>query len=516
VDVGVVNLDIVGKIVSGDFSGIIIRQKTGVDIELGELLVARENNGYFILQVFDISYGSQIPERIRSLAAGLKLEEVSNLSFLDSELSNFILIILKPILFVTPNRYHLPKKLPKFFSAVERIKEEDLKFLEKPNRPLYFGKIRSGSRVLDIDVFLRGDDVITHHMLISASTGKGKSNLVKVLTYNLLNETYAGLLVIDPHDEYYGRTKKGLKDHPNARNKIVYYSTNPPPGASTLILDLKTIKPWHLTGIVSLTEAQIECIYLFYNRDKENWIENIVIAEREEGVPAVTLDVLKRKFNNVFGVSSEEGQISFRSSLFSNNSGVTTIKNVVDNLENGKTVIIDTSKLGGEVELLIGGIFAEGIFSRYRDLSSKGHLQNKPCVSIIIEEAPRVLGKEVLDKGANIFGTIAREGRKFRVGLVAITQLPSLIPKEILANMNTKIIMGTEMSNERSALIESSPQDISEESRNIASLDIGEALLTSTFSKLAIPLKIPLFEDIFKDNKTFVKDRNTIRGVDLE
>ena len=514
-DVGVVNLDVVGKIVSGDFSGIIIRQKTGIDVELGELLITRENNGYFILQVFDISYGSQIPERIRSLAAGLKLEEVSNLSFLDNDLSNFILIILKPILFVTPNRYHLPKKLPKFFSEVERIKEEDLKFLEKPNRPLFFGQIRSGSRILDIDVFLKGDDVLTHHMLISASTGKGKSNLVKVLTYNLLNEDYAGLLVIDPHDEYYGRVKKGLKDHPKARNKIVYYSTNPPAGGSTLVLDLKTIKPWHLTGIVSLTEAQIECIYLFYNKDKENWIENIVLSDKEEGVSLVTLDVLKRKFNNIFGVSSENGQLSFRTNLFSNNSGSTTIKNVVEHLETGKTVILDTSKLGGEVELLIGGIFAEGIFSRYRDFSFKGHLQSKPCISIIIEEAPRVLGKDVLDKGTNIFGTIAREGRKFRVGLVAITQLPSLIPKEILANMNTKIIMGTEMSNERSALIESSPQDISEESRNIASLDIGEAFLTSTFSKLAIPLKIPLFEDIFKENNKS-KDKKTFRGVDLE
>ncbi|MCC7572922.1 MAG: ATP-binding protein [Candidatus Methanofastidiosum sp.] len=509
-------MDIVGKIVSGDFRGIIIRQKTGLDVELGELIVARENSGYFILQVFDISYGSQIPERIRSLAAGLKLEEESNLSFLDSDISNFILITLKPVLFVTPNRYHLPKRLPQFFSTVERINEQDLKFLEKPKRPLYFGQIRSGSRVLGIDVFLKGDDVITHHMLISASTGKGKSNLVKVLTYNLLNQNYAGLLVIDPHDEYYGRTKKGLKDHPNARNKIIYYSTNPPPGTSTLILDLKTIKPWHLTGIVSLTEAQVECIYLFYNKDRGKWIENIVLAEREDGVSAVTLDVLKRKFNNIFGISSEGGKISFRSSLFSNNSGVTTIKNVVDYLENGKTVIIDTSKLGGEVELLIGGIFAEGIFSRYRDLSSKGFLENKPCVSIIIEEAPRVLGKEVLDKGVNIFGTIAREGRKFRVGLVAITQLPSLIPKEILANMNTKIIMGTEMSNERSALIESSPQDISEESRNIASLDIGEALLTSTFSKLAIPLKIPLFDDFFKDKSASVKEKTTVRGVDLE
>jgi len=510
-----ITLDIVGKIVSGDFSGVIIRQKTGVDLELGELLVTREDNDYFIMQIYDISYGSQIPERIRSLAAGLKLEEQSNLSFIDDEISNFILVSLKPTLFVTPNRYHLPKRLPKFFSTIERITEVDLKFLEKPNQPLYFGKIRSGSRVLDIDVFLKGDDVITHHVLISASTGKGKSNLVKVLTYNLLNESYAGLLIIDPHDEYYGRTKKGLKNHPNANNKVIYYSTSPTPGSNTLVLDIKTIKPWHLNGIVSLTEAQLECIYLFYNRDGEKWIENIVLAENDDVVNTQTLAVLKRKFNNIFGISSDGNALHFRSGLFSNNSGITTIQNVIDYLQNGKTVIVDTSKLGGEVELLIGGIFAEGIFSKYKDLSSKGALYDKPCVSIIIEEAPRVLGKDVLDKGANIFGTIAREGRKFRVGLVAITQLPSLIPKEILANMNTKIIMGTEMSNERSALIESSSQDISEESRNIASLDIGEALLTSTFSKLAIPLKIPLFEDLF-DQKVPYKEKTIPRGVDFD
>ncbi len=509
-------MEVVGKIVSGGFSGILIRQKTGIEVELGELLVTKENNGYFIMQVFDIVYGSQIPERIRSLAAGLKLEEDSNLSFLDSDISNFILISLKPVLFVDPNRYYLPKKLPKFFSEVERITEEDLSFLEKPNRPLYFGQIRSGSRVLDIGVFLKGEDVISHHMLISASTGKGKSNLVKVLTYNLLNEIYVGLLVIDPHDEYYGRTKKGLKDHPNARNKVVYYSLNPPPGTNTLVLDIKTIRPWHLNGIVSLTEPQLECIYLFYNRDRENWIENIVLSDKEEGVSPLTLDVLKRKFNNLFGISLKDGQISFRNSLFSNSSGITTIENIKKYLEEGKTVIIDTSKLGGESELLIGGIFAEGIFSKYRELSFKGNLHTKPCVSIIIEEAPRVLGKDVLEKGTNIFGTIAREGRKFKVGLVAITQLPSLIPKEILANMNTKIIMGTEMSNERSALIESSPQDISEESRSIASLDIGEALLTSTFSKLAIPLKIPLFEDIVQDKELPSSEKNTFTGVDLE
>jgi hypothetical protein len=139
------------------------------------------------------------------------------------------------------------------------------------------------------------------------------------------------------------------------------------------------------------------------------------------------------------------------------------------------------------------------IFRSYRNYKVKGLLQDKPVVSIVLEEAPRVLGKEVLERGPNVFSTIAREGRKFRVGLMAITQLPSLIPREILANINTKIILGTEMKPERQAIIESASQDLSEDDRNIASLDTGEALVTSNFLKFATPIKIPWFEDLVRN-----------------
>ena len=115
------------------------------------------------------------------------------------------------------------------------------------------------------------------------------------------------------------------------------------------------------------------------------------------------------------------------------------------NLERSKTVIIDTSSFSGQVELLIGSLIVSELFNKYRYYKTQGMLHEKPVVSIVLEEAPRVLGKEILEKGSNIFSTIAREGRKFKVGLIAITQLPSLIPREILANMNTKIILGTEM-----------------------------------------------------------------------
>ncbi|MDK2908428.1 MAG: hypothetical protein PWQ87_886, partial [Candidatus Woesearchaeota archaeon] len=127
----------------------------------------------------------------------------------------------------------------------------------------------------------------------------------------------------------------------------------------------------------------------------------------------------------------------------------------------------------------------------------------KPVITIVLEEAPRVIGKEALEAGPNVFSRIAREGRKFKVGLYAITQMPSLIPLSILANMNTKIIMGIEIRSERQSLIESCPQDLSDESKSIASLDKGEAIVSSTFSRFALPIAVPLLSEFvssFKEN----------------
>ena len=64
--------------------------------------------------------------------------------------------------------------------------------------------------------------------------------------------------------------------------------------------------------------------------------------------------------------------------------------------------------------------------------------------------------------------------------------------------MNTKIILGNELKQERAAIINSASQDLSQDDQNIASLDIGEAIISSNFTKFAIPVQIPLFEDYIK------------------
>ena len=220
---------------------------------------------------------------------------------------------------------------------------------------------------------------------------------------------------------------------------------------------------------------------------------------------AATMMVVQRKLRLLLSLEKdEEGVVFSRHEVFdSTTKGLNTVDDIVRDIEQGKVVVLDTSRLGDEAELLVGNIIASKLLEKYKDAKASGELDRKPVATIVIEEAPRVIGVDVLTtRNDNIYSTIAKEGRKFKVGLTAITQLSSVIPKTILANMNTKIILGNEMKQEREAIIASASQDLSEDDKNIASLDKGEAIVTSIFVPFAMPIKIPLFQDIVKEKGT--------------
>jgi DNA helicase HerA-like ATPase len=493
-------METVGSVIAGSHGKIIIRQKSGSTIELGELLrVDHEDGGYSILQVNDLKFASQIQDKQLEMISGMKLEGYSSdLEFMEPNLRNYLIATVKAVLTLKDKKQKIPKILPPFFGPVKTINDDDLAFLTKPENPVFVGNVRSGSKVLKMKVYLDGEDMFKHHVLIPATTGRGKSNLVKVMLWSTIANNKFGVLVLDPHDEYYGRHGVGLKDHPAADANVVYYSPNAPSGANTLLINLGSIKPSNLTNLVSFTNAQKEALTFYYNDSKKNWIENIVRGTEIEnsGIGGITIQVIQRKLNNVLGVFIRNGDLVCRNQIFSSTAGETTISDIVKSLESGKTVIIDTSRLLTQAELLIGSMIAGKIFWLYQQYKSKGALEDKPIVSIVIEEAPRVLGSDRLQSGDNIYSTIAKEGRKFRIGLIAITQLTSVIPKEILANLNTKIILGNEMATERRAVMESACQDLSSDDQAISSLDIGEAIVSSTFTKFAVPVHFPKFEDI--------------------
>lgn len=527
-------IDIVGQIISGQHGQILVREKSGANIELGDLLVCEDTNAnadsadsagfhagaydasgrnsgnFTIMQVYDLRYGSQIPQQSMEMASGLTLEGLAseNLVFMESNLRNYVLASLKALVRVEKGIAKIPKSLPQFFSSMRRIEESDLKFLsEKRKDPLFVGNIRSGSKMLNIPLVIDGEKALTHHIFIPATTGRGKSNLVKSLLWNVIDKPYCGMLVMDPHDEYYGRTSFGLKDHPKAKDFVVSYSPNPARGGFSLIINLADVKPWHFRGVAEFSDAQRDALEVFYRKFRKDWISEIFRYDASAndirsaiGIMEGTLAVIQRKLGLILNMyANSDGNIRNKSPVFSLSGGDCTIKDIVRHIESGKKVIIDTSSVSAQTEILIGGIIANEIFEKYKFYKSEGALDGKPVASIILEEAPRVLSSEAMASGGNIFSSIAREGRKFKVGLIAVTQLSSIIPREILTNMNTKIILGNELASERQAIIESASQDLSTDSRSIASLDKGEAIVSSVFTKFAVPIAIPRFEDYEKD-----------------
>jgi hypothetical protein len=498
-----------GQVISGEFGKILIRQKSDNNLEIGELLISETKESKMLLQVTSLLYGSQISQQNLELISGLKLEEDNDLELMDLNLRNYTLAYLKPMANIDSKGFRICKSLPEFFSSVREITKEDLSFLSKTEDALKIGKIRTGSKTLDVDVTLPGKEVFSHHILIPGTTGKGKSVLIKNILWSTLDKDYCGILVLDPHDEYYGRNSLGLKDHQN-KEKVVYYTARDVPvGAKTLKINIKAIKPNHFNGVIDLSDPQKQAMVMYHKEFGNKWVEALIIERklqtalfREE-----TIAVVKRRLLNLLNIEFANNQLLCKG-VFDFTAGESTIPNICKELEESKIVIIDTSTFSGAVELLIGSLITTEVFNHYKNYKMTGEIDNKPVISIVLEEAPRVLGKDVLEKGSNIFSTIAREGRKFKVGLVAITQLPSLIPRQILANMNTKIILGIEMKPERQAIIESSAQDLSEDDRNIASLDKGEAIISSNFAKFATPVRIPFFDELVKSQKqsTFKKD----------
>ena len=497
-----------GQIISGKFGEILARQKSDQEFELGEILVSESDSSKIFLQVYDLQYGSQISQQNLELISGMSLEEAADFEFMDKNLRNYKIAYLKNMISVNNDsknvdfkKVGLSKSLPGMFSNVRTVTRDDLSFITRPKNPLFFGNLRSGSHELDVPIYLDGIQVLTHHVLISGTTGKGKSVLMSNLLWDATGYDYNGILVLDPHNEYYsgsgsGINKIGLKDHPS--KNVLYYSVkNNVPGKIGLKINIKVLKPSHF-GCLDFSDAQEQAMNAYYRDYGVRWVESLLLERPiKVNFNDATINVLKRRLMYLLDIDISNNEV-FCNGIFEFNAGEATISSICDSLESARTIIIDTSSFSGQVELLVGSLIVTEMFNRYKQYKMQDSLNDKPVISIVLEEAPRVLGKDVLEKGSNIFSTIAREGRKFKVGLIAITQLPSLIPRDILANMNTKIILGTEMVQERQAIIDSASQDLSSDSRNIASLDKGECIISSNFAKFAIPIKVPFFDDYAK------------------
>jgi DNA helicase HerA-like ATPase len=148
-------------------------------------------------------------------------------------------------------------------------------------------------------------------------------------------------------------------------------------------------------------------------------------------------------------------------------------------------------------------LVASVITRRLIETSSTLYLEDRerfaalPPTLVALEEAQRVLSRAKRSE-ENVFPRVAREGRKFKVGLCAVSQQPKLIDDELLSQFNTFFILGLADEKDRNILRGSSKQDIKDLGPEIQTLMPGEAVVTNLDAPFALPARIYLYEDYLK------------------
>lgn len=467
--------------------------------DLGELFVRRSGDRILLLKVVGHEYVSTIrAETLAAMSREWDSAEPVQLTY-DGSPTTFV-ARLKPLAELVGGKLRTVRSGVPPGAELVKASAEDLGFIERSSG-VFLGYVRSGYNVLPVRLKLDSERFVTEHVLVAASTGRGKSNLLKVLLWSLLDSPKIGVFVVDPHREYY----PVLIDHPNAQENLVCFSPNPKPGEAKLAVSTELIRPYHLVGAISLSEAQEREADLLYREHKEKWIQKLVEENKEasgEDSQGARLarETLSRKLVRLLSIDAagpDTGVFRRPDRVRRGDvDGLDFLDVVFEEVEAGKVVVVDTSSLSADAELLIGNMVAYKILDEH--IRRRQSNEAVRPVGFVLEEAPRVLGKEASE---NAYIKLAREGRKFGIGLIAVTQLISVIPEEILANMNTKIYLGMASGRERKAAIDNALHDMSDEEDELLRLDVGEAIVTSTSLGFPVPIKIPLIDSLKKEKQ---------------
>ncbi|KAA0009183.1 MAG: ATP-binding protein [Thermoplasmata archaeon] len=488
-----------GRIIGRSAGEITFRFSYNEDVKIGEILVAedKESNAIFFLRVIDIKYGHEGPENWGLLAAGEMLmmdKRNEEYTLIEKERRLFKIGVCKPLGYVVENEFKKPKTIPSYFSGVRRPRKEDYIFLEKYMGDIEIGKLRSGESIIDIKVGIDGK-LLPYHIGIFATTGMGKSNLMRVMAASIMNAGRYGVLIIDPHGEYYEGIGKGLKHHPLAEERLVVYSPNPEYGMNHLMISPYEINVSDVEEIFNFSEAQRDALYSLYGKYGKRWLIELqendgetLAYEFDRRIQEMTFNVLKRRLERIYS-----------SDIIHKDEKISIVDAIIKQLHEGKVVLVDTSSLYEYEELLIAVMLARRILNKNKSLfKNKEEFSKISPVLITVEEAQRVINE-------GIFAQIAREGRKFKVGLCAITQQPKLIKEEVLSQLNTFFILGLADEGDRNILKSSSKQDISHLEKEIQTLEIGEALITYPGAPFALPVKIHLYDEFISENAEKIK-----------
>ena len=355
--------------------------------------------------------------------------------------------------------------------------------------------------------------------MVFAQSGFGKTNLVKVLLYHIISDTSYGKLIFDLNGEYFlkGRKTYGLGDikEQKIKDNLVVYSDKKLPGEyrDRFIYKGKVLINMHehltVGDILNFSTGFSEVMksFLLYLEENEvkDFIKNINTYvdnpqelhkkfpdfwdTKKEASSRTTVAAIRKRIAYLI----EEGK-----GLHSSSSKL--IVDVMNCLKQGKTVIVDLSLRDSVDASIISTILVRKLFERNKEKFTSDNPKDVINTVIFVEEAQNVLSDELVKATANPFVKTAKEGRKFGIGMVAITQRPSAISEEIRTQAENFFAFHLGNSDDIKALIKSNVNYEGVIANFIQRETIpGNLYMVSSEQAFALPIRVKWFEKLVEN-----------------
>ncbi len=384
---------------------------------------------------------------------------------------------LRPMLMLNQANEKMPvKTIPAHFATVYEANKADVNMI--------FGDEHDASKryfnigcPLDMDtpVCIDLERLCERSNGIFGKSGTGKTFLTRLILAGIVKQEKASVLIFDMHSEYGiqarkegGPFVKGLKTL--FPDKVALFSLDPQStrrrGGTP---DVEIVIPYsaiNVEDVISLQDelnlhaTALEAAYLIAARYKKDWLE-VLLSQGERlkefaqelGAHPESIAALYRKLKRLerlpFLQASSRGAITLRQAQGDRNQpdllgGGNVIDQMLEYIDKGMSVIVEFGNYTGTfVYLLIANIITRRIHARYIEKTEKylgSHsLSDEPKkLMICIEEAHKFLNPQAARQ--TIFGTIAREMRKYYVSLLVVDQRPSGIDEEVLSQIGTKVV----------------------------------------------------------------------------
>ncbi len=431
---------------------------------------------------------------------------------------------------IVPNRVPVPNGNKVYIASSDLL------------RAIYYGGdgfIEVGTLLLreDVPIYLNADELVSRHFAVLAVTGAGKSNTVSVMLWKIVEELRGTVVVLDPHGDY---MRLSLPNTGTKYVNLIEARIQPETMDGEELADLMEIQ----------SNATIQRSYLLRAWDTVLH-ENANLGGRE--IVKAVLDLLQRwasegygsywdphagKYRDLGEIKAAEKEtitrLTMKISRFLRNYGhLLSSEDIVASIRAGMVNVIDLGPLDEGQMKLVAAKLLEKMFETRMDYEKARkrleYLKRKygsrisavseeveelekfirsveasyPALSepilIIVEEAHIFAPHGEKSGTVRILGRIAREGRKFGVGVGLVSQRPSRLNEDVLSQTNTKIIMRIVNPNDQNYVIKASEQLSGELMGDIAGLGKGEAVIVGQAISLPALVKIYNFKALGGD-----------------